>query len=240
MTTHRFFLSGDAFVGDRVAFPADVAHQIRRVLRLRSGEIVVALDGSGMEYLTRLEIDPNGVAGTIEQRRPNEAEPAVFLTLYIGMLKGHKLELVLQKCTEVGVSRFVPVVTERSVAQEPSASRQGRFEAIVREAAEQSGRGIVPKVGKACAYGDALAVAVGDGPTYLFWEGERDRRMGEVASRLGRVSFLIGPEGGFSDQEVRLAAEAGAKVLSLGPRVLRSETAAIVGAALLLSRLDPG
>jgi 16S rRNA (uracil1498-N3)-methyltransferase len=145
---------------------------------------------------------------------------------------------VLQKCTEVGVSRFVPVVTERSVAHEPSASRQQRFESIVREAAEQSGRGIVPEVSEPSTFVQALHLAVEDGSAYLCWEAEREQRFPAIVSAPRWAGLFIGPEGGFSEEEVRAAAKMGVQPLSLGARILRSETAAIVGAALLLDRLD--
>jgi 16S rRNA (uracil1498-N3)-methyltransferase len=221
-----------------VSFPANVSHQIRRVLRLRTGDTVTALDGLGREYEIRLEVSAEGVSGTVAGRKQNQAEPSVFLTLYTGIVKGHKFELVLQKCTEVGVSRFVPVVTERSVAHEPSVSRRRRFDAIAREAAEQSCRGVVPVVEASRAFAEALEDAAKSGPAYLLWEGELDRVLSGIGAVSDRAGIFIGPEGGFSETEVERARSAGVEVLSLGPRVLRAETAAIVGAALMLARLE--
>lgn len=240
MTTHRFFLPPESFEPDQVSFPDEIAHQIRRVLRLRAGDVVIALDGSGMEYVVRLHRVSEDLRGTVEDRRPNAAEPSVFLVLYVAMLKAHKLELVLQKCTEVGVSSFVPVTTERSVAHEPGPGRQRRFAAIVREAAEQSGRGVVPVVHEPLPFRKAVDEAMSSGPAFLLWERERDTRVDRVTPGETRVSVFVGPEGGFTEQEVREAVDRGATRLSLGQRILRAETAAIVGSALVLARLgDP-
>ncbi len=238
VTLHRFFLPSEAVSGTVVTFPPESARQIERVLRLKPGDRVVALDGSGREHVVLLDTVGRGAVGSIECTRPNEAEPVTRLTLYLGLLKGAKFELVLQKCTEVGVSCFVPVATARAVRAEPSVTRQTRFVAIVREAAEQSGRGLVPQVGEPAPLRDALLHACATGPTVLLWEDERNRRMKdlELPAESGSANLFVGPEGGFTAEEVESARRAGAQIVMLGRRILRSETAAIVGAALLLER----
>ncbi|HEX6506659.1 MAG TPA: RsmE family RNA methyltransferase [Chloroflexota bacterium] len=239
VTLHRFFLPLDAFQGDMVAFSKEPARQIARVLRLRPGDRVIALDGSGLEYTVRLETVGKTVEGQIEQREVNQAEPATSLTLYQGLLKGTKLELVLQKCTEVGVSRFVPVVTTRSVPNEPSASRRSRFASIVREAAEQSRRGRVPELAEPMPIRRAIAEACAAGPAIFLWEEEQTRRLDEALPPAlpGEVGLFVGPEGGFTREEAEEARVAGASIVTLGPRFLRAETAAIVGSALVLQRV---
>lgn len=238
MTRHRFFVDPGCVSGDKIVFTKDISHQLRNVLRLRPGSKVIAFDGTGTEYVVSLLGEAGELRGTVLEQRANTSEPAVHLSLYLGILKGHKLELALQKGTEVGVSRFLPVVTERSVPHEPSAARRHRFEAIVREAAEQSGRGIVPAVENPRSYADALAAAAGDGPIYLMWENESETYLDSVRPGPRRASLFIGPEGGLTASEVQAAMRAGAVTISLGPRILRAETAAIVAPALLLSRLE--
>lgn len=240
MTLHRFFLPPECFEPRHVTFPDHTAHQMRRVLRLRSGDQAIVLDGSGKEYVVRLTISAEAVEGTIEHEQENTTEPPIQLTLYQGLLKGAKFELVLQKCTELGVARFVPVNTARSVAAEPGEARLHRFEAIVREAAEQSGRGRIPQVGAPETFGSALRMAMANGPSIMLYEEEEDRRLTDVpilAATPREISVFVGPEGGFAPEEADAAVGAGAELVTLGPRILRAETAAIAGTALLLDYL---
>jgi 16S rRNA (uracil1498-N3)-methyltransferase len=239
VTLHRFFVPATAISNNEVIFPADPGRQIRRVLRLQQGDRVVVLDGSGSELVVQLTSVRDTVAGTVEERRANRAEPKANLHLYLGLLKSAKLELVLQKCTELGASRFVPMSTSRSVPGEPGAARQRRFESIVREAAEQSRRGRLPTVAATAEYTAALWDASRHGPVIVLWEEEQARHLREVpVGHDEAVSLFVGPEGGFTPAEAQEALDLGAQVATLGPRILRAETAAIAGVCLLLSRLD--
>jgi 16S rRNA (uracil1498-N3)-methyltransferase len=235
MTFHRFFLPPGSIDADRVTIPEEQRKQIQTVLRLRPGARIVVLDGTGSEYIVRLTEE----GGAVEERRDNLAEPAVQLSLYQANLKASRLELVLQKCTEIGVSRFVPVDTARSVASEPGSSRRRRYQAIIREAAEQSGRGLLPRLDSPMRLEDALADAAARGPVVLPYEEETALRLDFTPlPQTGEVSLVIGPEGGFAREEVASAREAGAHVITLGPRILRAETAAIVASALILARIE--
>lgn len=240
VTLHRFFVPPGAVRHDEVEFPADLSRQIDRVLRLKSGDQVLVLDGTGTEHTVRLELVGRVTTGSVVLHTRNLAEPAIRLTLYQGLIKGTKLELVLQKCTEVGVSRFVPMTTARAVPTGPSTSRQARFETIVREAAEQSGRGQIPTVVPSAPFPEALMDACRAGPVVFLWEESRGVRLSDVPrpSKGAGVSLFVGPEGGFSSDEAESARRAGAHVVTLGPRILRAETAAIVGSAILLDRWD--
>jgi 16S rRNA (uracil1498-N3)-methyltransferase len=244
MTLHRFVLPADALVytsgetREKVTFGGDQARQIRKVLRLREGDRVLALDGAGSEYVVRLRaVSERQTTGLVEERRPSAREPSVPIWLYLGVLKGAKFELVLQKCTEIGVRGFVPVVTARSVSAEPGSSRQRRFETIVREAVEQSRRGMLPIVSQPVSYPEAVRQARAKGTSILLWEAERSLGLPEVIRDVpnGSVCLLVGPEGGFTEDEVARAQDAGVRVAGLGPRILRSETAAIAASALVLA-----
>lgn len=239
LTLYHFFLSGEALAGERVRFPAEQAHQITRVLRLRPGDEVVVLDGRGGEATVSLDQIGREVRGHIVTRRKSETEPATRLTLSQGLLKGPKIEWVWQKCTELGVSAFVPVTTQRPIPTEPNTARQRRFAAIVREAAEQSRRGIIPLVSSPATFSAAISGAVASGPTALLGEDEERVHLSTVAlpTEISAVSLFVGPEEGFDPEEVGLARDAGARIVTLGRRILRAETAAVVGAALLLARL---
>lgn len=236
VTLHRFFLPASSSQTDRVTFPPEQSRQIRTVLRLRPGDCVVALDGAGQELLIRLDDVRLEVQGTVESRGRNQAEPDLSVVLYQGVLKAAKFEMVLQKCTEIGVAGFVPMSTSRSVPSEPGGPKLRRYETIVREAAEQSRRGKVPLVSDPVPYVEAVRNAVTRGQVVLLWEEEHHVHLDEVPRTPpgGRMSLFVGPEGGFTAEEVAQAREAGAHIASLGPRILRAETAAIAASALLL------
>jgi 16S rRNA (uracil1498-N3)-methyltransferase len=169
---HRFFVVPDCFVGDRVVLPENIAHQIRNVLRLRPGAAIVVLDNTGWEYEVLLrQVDRQQVVGEAVAKRPSPNEPAVQLTLYQALMKRDKFEWVLQKGTEIGVTHFVPLVTQRSLVQDVDIKegKQLRWEKIITEAAEQSRRGCIPMLHPPQTLAEALA-AHGAQPGLIAWE----------------------------------------------------------------------
>ena len=250
MTTglHRFFVDPAILGGDRVALTGPQAHQISRVLRLKVGDRVVLVDGAGLEYRVRLdEVRSSAVAGTVEAVQPSRPEPSLLLTLYQALVPRDRFETVLQKGTEVGISRFVPTWCERSIVpggERIDEKRLERWRRIVTEAAEQCERGIVPEVTPPLRFADALAQAVAIGPTLIAWEREQERSiqaglreaLHDEDDRLVRrpLGLFVGPEGGYTNTEITSARDALAITVSLGPRILRTETAGPVLAALAL------
>lgn len=238
---HRFFVSPDHIGRHFVRFDDDQAHQMRRVLRLRPGDHVVVLDGSGLQYeVTLEEITQARATGRLSPPVAAAGEPAVRLTLYQTLVRRERFEWVLQKGTEIGVAAFVPVITRRSLvrdAEDIGPEKLGRWRRIIREAAEQSGRGLLPGLSGPVAFDETAGGLSGDDVTLIAWEGETRRVIGEALaghSAPRQVALFIGPEGGFDEEEVRLAETWGAIPVSLGRRILRAETAAVVGAALVL------
>ncbi len=237
MTEPRFFVSPDAIHGERVTFSPEQSRQIARVLRLVRGNVVYALDNTGLIFTVRLEqVRPREVWGQIVDVREAGGEPPVHITLYLALLKGEKMDWALQKGTEVGVSRFVPVLTERTVVRRRE--KKSRWERILQEAAEQCGRGRIPTLGEIVPLARALT-NVGEYDTVLIAHngaGVAQFRdvVSAIAGRPQRVALFIGPEGGFTEAEVASARERGAMPVHLGPRVLRAETAAVVFSALVL------
>ena len=225
MTLHRFFVDPAEMAADRFAIPAAIERQVRGVLRLRDGDRLVLLPGDGTEAICRLD------AGdcVVEDRQTAAAEPSHRLTVVQALLKGDALEQVVQHATEVGVAAFRLVVTERCIVRDLPERRLERLRTIAREAAEQSERGIVPKVISPKPLADVLA----SGSVLLFERHDGDR-LGQLESPPSTV--VIGPEGGFTPAEVQAAIAAGASLAGLGPRILRSETVAVAAAALILSR----
>lgn len=239
---HRFFISPNQLYGARVRFADDQAHQMRRVLRLRPGDRVTALDGLGNEYDVVLEEVTNArVIGRADGKAEATGEPAARLTLYQSLLRREKFEWVLQKGTELGVSAFVPVITRRSLvrdAEDVTPEKLTRWQRIIREAAEQSGRGLLPELRPALTFGDAVQAARAAGRALIAYEGHAPHTIRDALQSAPRsVALFVGPEGGYEPEEVDEAVAAGAVAVTLGRRILRTETAAVVGAALILHEL---
>lgn len=243
---HRFFLPSLTLSSSPVRFPDDTARQIRSVLRLKPGERVLALDNQGNEYeLELVQVDASAVLGEVRGRRPAVGEPAARLILYIGLTQREKFEWILQKCTEVGVSAFAPFISSRSLVQDArdGQKKHDRWQKILQEAAEQSGRGRIPELRLPVKFEQALAqVRTETGLALIAWEDEHTTGLKQALSPAPhpamRFGVFIGPEGGFSAEEVALARQAGLLPVSLGLRILRMETAAVVAAALVLHEVE--
>jgi 16S rRNA (uracil1498-N3)-methyltransferase len=244
---NRFFVSTSDFHDEQVVLGKRQAHQIRNVLRMNKGDRIIVLDNTGYEYEAVLtEIKKDRVLGQIEQKRPAAGEPQVRLTLYQSLLSRDKFELVLQKCTEVGVSRFVPVITQRSLvryADTVTPNKLARWQRIIAEAAEQSHRGQIPELAESLNFADSLSGLAEFDLRLIASPDEHNTTLRKALHSSNRTkprtpALFIGPEGGFTDQEFKLVCDAGATPVSLGPRILRTETAAVVTAALILYELE--
>lgn len=238
---HRFFIPTEWIRHETVAIKGGLVHQIRDVLRLQAGDRIAVLDNSGWEYEVGLEkMSKELIEGKIYGKR-HLAEPGTEINLYQALLKGTKFELVLQKCTEIGVSGFVPVVCERCVARYPSDKKMERWHRIIAEAAEQSGRGKLPELKlaislqQACrSAGGSSFIAQGGGTAPGLRSILRSKPFTKVRDGFATVNLLVGPEGGFSPPEMELASRCGIIPVSLGRRVLRAETAGLVAATAIL------
>ncbi|HET8577247.1 MAG TPA: 16S rRNA (uracil(1498)-N(3))-methyltransferase [Methylomirabilota bacterium] len=235
----RFHVRPEAVRGERVAFDAEEAHHLARVLRLGSGDLVAALDGAGNELTVRLtRVGTRGAEGLVLSRRALQTESALDLTLAQGIPKGDKMEGIIRMVTELGVTRIVPLITERALVTPEAASRRlTRWRRVAKEAAKQSGRAVIPDVTPPQRPSDWLVSIVGPRFLLCLWENERtplDERL--PAARPARAAVVVGPEGGLTESEVARLGAAGAVVAGLGPRILRTETAGPVAVALLQSR----
>jgi 16S rRNA (uracil1498-N3)-methyltransferase len=231
------FVRPEAVDADRVRFDADEAHHLGRVLRLRPGGLVEATDGAGTLYTVRLvAVDPTGAWGTIEGRATPGRESPCVLTLAQGILKGDRMSWLVQKATELGVARLIPMETARVVARSGggAAGRLSRWGRIAREAVKQSGRVVVPTIDRPRAFAEVAGAAAKHDAAWIFWEGggQALRVAAAAAGRPASALLLVGPEGGFTAEEVALAEGAGARVVSLGPRTLRAESAGLAAVAL--------
>jgi 16S rRNA (uracil1498-N3)-methyltransferase len=224
---NRFFVDPAAVASERFPVPDEISHQVSRVLRLRDGDEMTLLDGLGGQVLCRLE----GADCVVLERGEAGGEPQHQLTVWHALLKGDHLEPVIRHGTELGIARFGLFVSERCIVRELSPRRLERLRAVAREAAEQSERGIVPPVDDPVMFVDALKA--GAPGSVLLFERHEGKRLTEIEPPLG---VFIGPEGGFSPDEVAAAERAGLAIVGLGPRILRSETVAVAVTAAILSR----
>jgi 16S rRNA (uracil1498-N3)-methyltransferase len=248
MSQQRFFIKGlDQFSG-QVVFPENISHQIKHVLRLKVGENVVVLDGVGKEYQVELlELEGKKISGKIREISGVKSNLNISLHLFFPMTKRDKLEWILQKCTEVGVSAFHPFVSRRSLVQSSQlkGNKRERWEAIIREAAEQSGRIRLPVLYDPVQLSLAVnALSSKFDAAIAGWVNEEKRSIkdalgklsGEIVEKNSAPNFglFIGPEGGFDEGEIESLRENGVLTVSLGARILRMETAALVISSLVL------
>lgn len=240
---HRFFVSSEKFIETSVVLTGDQAHQILRVLRLQVGDTFVVLDNAGWEFVVQITAVSNKqLIADILHKQPAQGEPDVAITLHMGMMKRDKFEWVLQKCTEIGVTRFVPVITRRSLVQDAKMkdNKFERWQKIITEAAEQSRRGRIPQLSPPMKLAEAFAQLDVDLALIPWEEAEgvdvRTVLAGKRPSSVAQssIALFIGPEGGFAAEEIELAQQHSIQPITLGKRILRAETAAIVASSVIL------
>jgi len=236
--TYRFFVAPEAFSGALVQIDdRDLVHQWNSVLRLRLGQHIALLDGTGRGYIVELTaLDKRSAAGRVITEYSANGEPAFATTLFVALTRGERFEWVLQKGTELGATAFVPLLCERSQA-ESSANKQERWLRIIREAAEQAGRGVLPELRPPTAFKQAAA----DGRHGLFLAESGSTvpfKVALAARPHGALSLWSGPEGGWSDGEIALAERSGLVAVTLGRRILRAETAPIAALAAAMFARD--
>ncbi len=229
----RFFVEGVHGTGDRVALATDDARKLATVLRKRSGDRIIVVDSAGVAYAATLQIEARSASAHLDAalERP-EAESALRVTIAQAVPKGAKMDLVVEKAVELGAHAIVPVRSARVVATAAGAGKVDRWRRIARAAAQQSGRTRVPEITDVVDWSALLATFARYDRVYVPWELAGavplrtvfDPELPEATSAL----VAIGPEGGFSAAEVDAARDAGASVISLGRRILRTETAALV------------
>jgi len=243
---HRFFAEHSAIGEKEICLTgADVNH-IRHVLRMRPGEEVLISDGRGKEYHCELiSLGEEQVTARICWVLAGNAELPSRITLYQGLPKGDKLEWIIQKCVELGVDRIVPVSTRRTIVKldgKKEEARKKRWMGISESAAKQSGRGVIPEVTGVKTFAEALEEAKTLDACLIPYERAED--MTQTRAVLSgiqpgmSVGIFIGPEGGFEEQEVEQAIAAGAKSITLGRRILRTETAGMAVLSMLVYILE--
>jgi 16S rRNA (uracil1498-N3)-methyltransferase len=217
------------------------AHYLKDVLRSKPGDLIDLLDGTGMIYRAKItKLEKDRISCEIISSQEAKSEPAVKITLAQALPKGHKMDFIVEKCTELGVSRIIPVLTERAVAK---SAKLERWRKIAKEAAEQSGRAIIPEIYELTTFDDILKLSKDYALAIIPWEAEENISLKSTLTtyppnHLSTILVLIGPEGGFSQKEVEKAKKAGFESVSLGKRILRAETAGMATLAMVLYAAD--
>ncbi|WP_310550285.1 16S rRNA (uracil(1498)-N(3))-methyltransferase [Paenibacillus glufosinatiresistens] len=243
----RYFVSPGQFGETEATLTGDDARHIARVMRGKAGDKLIVSDGRSREALAAVEeIGPDFVRVTLLEELPQTQEARLRITVAQSLPKGDKMETVIQKGTEIGAAAFVPFLSERTIVQydeRKEGKRLDRWRKIAKEAAEQSHRNRVPEVNAPLSWKELLRTFDRYGAVYLCYEKEQGHQLRSAVapwlrslepSAEASALLIVGPEGGFSEEECREAEAAGAVCVGLGRRILRCETAGMVAAACML------
>ncbi|MCQ2482537.1 MAG: 16S rRNA (uracil(1498)-N(3))-methyltransferase [Clostridia bacterium] len=247
----RLFINVCLSVGDEYEITGEDARYLSGVLRMRTGEQLTIVNQNRDEYLCEvIGFDKKSVTVSVVNRNINASEPPFKAVLYQSVSKGERMDYTIQKSVELGVSEIVPVFSERCVVRQENgkSSKLERWQKIAEEAARQSGRGIVPVISEPLSFDTAIKRA-GDGDVTLFaWEEEKDKSLKQLLhefhARLGEqnelpiINIFIGPEGGYSSEEAVKAENEGFTPVTLGPRILRTESAAPCVLSMLIYEFE--
>ena len=234
MRLHRFIGDYDLTSDHLKIKDSDLTNQVRNVLRLKKGDEIILADGNLNEARTKVsEISKDVVEVDIVEKWHNQNESESDVVLYCAILKRENFELVVQKATEIGAKKIVPIITERTVKLD---IRPDRLQKIIREAGEQSGRGKLPILSDTVEFSDAIGTLSGNGLNLFFDKSGESFTTISRQDNVSRTGIWIGPEGGWTDQEVESARSAGFKILNLGKLTLRAETAAITASFAVVNK----
>ena len=248
---YHFYTDRKNIGEESVILDGPEANHIRNALRMKDGEELIVCDGGGTDHFCRIcGGDGRRLVLEILKSAPSEAELSTRIVLFQGLPKKDKMELIIQKAVELGVCEIVPVMTKRVIVKldDPAKERKKleRWQQISKSAAEQSGRGMIPEVSQVIDFGEALIRAKKLESLVIPYENADNSCRGLEASRKvvqslkgsRSIGIMIGPEGGFEEEEVKLAVEAGFRMISLGKRILRTETAGPAALAIIGFELD--
>lgn len=245
----RFFVSPGQIGPAKISiFDGDVNH-IRRVLRMKEGDELTVCDGEGRDYFCRISsMSDDVVTCDIIDSWTSYVELPVRLHLFQGLPKADKMELIIQKAVELGAAEIIPVAMARSIVkldEKKAGKKTSRWQGIAESGAKQSGRAIVPEVRQPMSYKQALSYASSLDAVIVPYEKaegiEQSRALIDALAsdeNIKSIGIFIGPEGGFDEKEIELALEAGAKPITLGRRILRTETAGLAILSILMYRLE--
>jgi len=235
----RFFVQPEDIEGDLVTIYEEDANHIKNVLRLNEGDMITVCALNSIDYKCKIEaIRKDSVKASVVSQEKNLNETNIKVTLFQALPKSDKMEFIIQKAVELGVHRIVPISTNRTIVKVSSRSEKKleRWNKISEAAAKQSKRGFIPSIGKVVALEEAIKESKNFDLNIMAYELEKDNKIKGILSGFeGKsVSIFIGPEGGFSQTEVKQATDYGIKPVTLGRRVLRTETAGLIALSITM------
>lgn len=237
IAARRFFVEGNREIGSVVEIAGADAHKIAHVLRLRAGDRIEIIDSHTQTFVATIEATGATVRATLIEWSRRAAASAITVDVAQAVPKARRMELVVEKCTELGANAFLPFYSERSVARSVGAERVSRWRRLARTAAQQCGRSEIPEVLAPLEFEALLKRFTGYTSVLFAWEMAQpvtlQERLRSLLPPAGSVLVVIGPEGGFTHAEAALAEQQGATMIWLGPRILRTDTAAIVLLAVI-------
>ena len=243
-TMPKFFINKNEISRGQVRLLGEDEKHIKTVLRAREGEEVTLCDGEGMDYLCRIASLERGVLLDVLSKTPCETEPEIRLTLYQGLPKADKMEWIIQKCVEIGIDRIVPVATERAIVKldKKEGKKLERWQKIAEAAAKQSRRAIIPEVASVSDFSQGVKAAQKMEVKLIPYELAQDTaKTAELLQGIAPgqdIAVFIGPEGGFEPSEITLALESGVEPITLGRRILRTETAGLTVLSWMIYLLE--
>lgn len=238
---HRFIIDASRIENGRAPLSREEAAHALRVLRMKDGDEAQALDANGGSWHAILRVTDDGGAALELTEPAGDTESPVRVTLYMGIPKGEKLEIIAQKLTELGAARLVPVRMERCVAKidaKDAEKKLSRLRRIAQEAQKQSGRTREMEITEPLNLNDAAKALASHELSMVLWEEAQGFRLNDAKSfapNARDIAFVVGPEGGISRAEAQRLTDAGARLVTMGPRILRAETAAVAGCAVIMS-----
>lgn len=238
---HKFFVNKDAITESLIQIEGEDVNHISKVLRLRKGDSIQVCDGNKHEYICSIEnIEKKFVTCEIIECFENSTEAPIEITLFQGIPKSQKMDLIVQKCVEIGVTKIQPVITDRVVIKvdgKDLSSKIERWNRIATEASKQSNRGILPVVELPIDFNEAITRLKKMDAAIIPYENEKTQGLKDYLRRIEGVKSIgifIGPEGGFEDFEINLCLKNNILPVTLGPRILRTETAGFVASTIIL------
>lgn len=243
---YRFYVSREQINGNMVEITGSDVNHIKNVLRLNTGDWIIACDGEGMDYVSRIsEIKGDFVSLAVEKVQDTDTELGCRVVLFQGIPKKDKMEFIIQKAVELGVNEIVPVAMSRCVVkldEEKADKKRKRWQSISEAAAKQSGRGIIPNVNKPVSLSEAFDIAAGLEYNMIPYELQdgmaASRKIVDDACTKSSVGIFIGPEGGLEKYEIDEAVRRNIKPITLGKRILRTETAGIALLAVMMFQMQ--
>ena len=237
MAAARFFVEGNYATGETLDLSGGDAHKIVDVLRKRTGDAIEIVDSSAQRFAATLQIEGRSVRARLGEPYAPAEKQRPEITVAQGLPKGQKMDFVVEKLTELGVAAVIPIYSERTIVSDAGSTKLDRWRRLAKTAAAQCGRDRIPEIAEPQRF-EALLESFFGFDTVLFpWElaeqGSLKDALPGMLENARRVLVVIGPEGGFSHAEAEAAQHAGARLISLGSRILRTETAALVTVAVL-------